>query len=393
MRLDNLYKIKSLLSEAEDTGQPLEPSRYPAIRRHALAKYEPAIDIEKELESLKDMAYAYPPPWLFGGEGRKAGGVKPPDYEEAVKAYRRAQAAFRKLLQKLQLNPMSGLRGESEYQRLSALAQQSSAKRVKFGGTGPGEYIVVAADVDNMKYLNDKTGLGHAGVNSILQNIGDLFKRYFQIENTKLFHPHGDEFRVISYLGGTADPKLRFARLVEGCIGVSDALASTGFYVEGWEDQRRVQPTISFGISTTDTAADGLLTHVKTGASSGKEMKYVIVVDRDLRYDLGLNPEEMNKYIQSLRRQSDSAQVVALDSPEVAAYDSGVSESKVPMDEVRKKPGAVVLEASWSEITPHRKKELEAVRRQKRAYLEQPGGVMKVGKNYYPLKEPYKPSQ
>jgi GGDEF domain-containing protein len=407
MRLDYLYKRKSLLSEAEDTGQPLDPSRYPPIRRHQLAKYEPAIDVETEVEELKQMAFEYPPAWLTKENGGK-GKVDPPDYKAAVVAYRRCQAAFRRLLQRLQLNPMSGLRGDSEYQRLSSVAQRSAAKRSKFGGRGPGEYIVIAADVDKMKYLNDKTGLGHAGVNAILQNVGKLFNEGFgNIQNTKMFHPHGDEFRVISYVGDMSPEKvqIQFAQLIQGCLTVANGLASTGFYLEGWEDVRRVQPTISFGISTTDTAADGILTHVKTGASTGKEIRYVVVVDRDLRYDLGLTPEQMNKHIQSLQQVSSQVEVFSVDPPDVAAYDaegSGTqgsllqgltSESRMPMEDAMGKTGAICCEASWSEITPQRKRELELFQRQKRAYLDNPAGVVKEGRNYIPLKEAFKPSQ
>lgn len=378
MRLNNLNnrlnKLRMLYES--DTGQPLEATRYPSISRHALAKYEPTIDIENEVEALRNMAFEYPK------------GQNPATYEEAVKALRRSQAAFRRLLQRLQLNPMSGLRGEGEYSRLSDHASKSAARREKFNRTGPSEYIVIAADVDDMKYLNDKTGLGHSGVNAILQNIGKLFTESFQIENTKLFHPHGDEFRIISHIG-EADPeaaRLRFARLLQGCLHVSNTLASTGFYLEGWPEEYRVQPTISFGISTTETSADGLLTHVKTGASSGKPMKFAIVVDRDLRYDLGFSPEEMNKYVGSVQPAAGNVNVMTIDSPDVAVY-----ESKLPMDQVRGRKGPVVLECSWSENP--RKDELASIRRQKRTYLESPEGVMRVGKNFVPLREKYKPSR
>jgi GGDEF domain-containing protein len=379
MQLNNLNtrlnKLR-LLYESDDTGQPLESSRYPKVNQHTIAKYTPAIDIEEEIDALRAMAFEYPK------------GQNPPDYEEAVKSLRRSQAAFRRLLQRLQLNPMSGLRGEGDHARLSSKATKSAAVRKKFGKTGPGEYIVIAADVDDMKFLNDKTGLGHAGVNAILQNIGRLFKESFQVENTKLFHPHGDEFRVISHIGSADQEgaRLRFARLLQGCLEVSNKLASTGFYLEGWPNDFRVQPTISFGISTTELAADGLLTHVKTGASSGKPMKFVIVVDRDLRYDLGFSPEEMNKYVTNVAPSAGAASVMTLDSPEVAVY-----ESKLPLDQVRDRQGPVVLECSWSENP--RKEELAKIRRQKIAYLDQPGGVMKLGKHYLPLKEAYKPSR
>lgn len=378
MQLDNfdfrLNKLKMLYES--DTGLPLESTRYPKINRHLVAKYEPAIDIESEVDALRNMAFEYPK------------GQDPANYTEAVKALRRSQAAFRRLLQRMQLNPMSGLKGETEYSRLSENAAKAAARREKFNRTGPSEYIVIAADVDDMKYLNDKTGLGHSGVNAVLQNIGKLFQESFQVENTKLFHPHGDEFRVISYVGRADNEtaRLQFAKLLKGCLEVSNKLASTGFHLEGWPTDMRVQPTISFGISTTDTSADGLLTHVKTGASSGKPMKFVVVVDRDLRYDLGFSPEEMSAYVNKLNAKSDDALVISMDSPETAVY-----ESKLPIDQVRGKQGPVVLECSWSENP--RQEELAKIRKQKRSYLEAPEGVMKIGKNFVPLREKYKPSR
>jgi len=168
---------------------------------------------------------------------------------------------------------------------------------------------------------------------------------------------------------------------------VSNKLASTGFYLEGWVEQRRVQPTISFGISTTDTSADGVLTHVK----SGKNMKYAITVDRDLRFDLGLSAQQMSQYILSLRKsQPPGVSISSIDAPDIAVY-----ESKMPIEDVRNKQGAVVLDCSWKEVPPDQKKRIAETRESKRSYLHgQPPGVMRLGRGtYIPLKEPYKPGQ
>jgi hypothetical protein len=175
-------------------------------------------------------------------------------------------------------------------------------------------------------------------------------------------------------------------------MNVANGLASTGYYLPGWEDTRRVQPTISFGVSTNETAADGVLTHVKTGASSGKPMKYALTLDRDLRFELGLTSEQMNAYVSQLNSQTPSGfEIQSADGPDVAMY-----EGKMPMEDVRGKEGAVMLECSWDEVPPQRKKEVELLRQQKRAYLNQdnPPGVLKIGGNVYiPLKEGFVPSQ
>jgi GGDEF domain-containing protein len=422
MRLNNLNKYRSLralFEEEESNLPPLELSRYPKVSRHKLAQFAHAIDVEGEIEDLKSMAYAYPPPWYGKEDFRGGGDVDPPDYKTAIVSYRRCQAAFRKLMQLLQMNAVSGLRGANDYYHLANKANVAAKEGSTFGGKD--KYIVIASDVDDMKYLNDKTGLGHRGVNSILKYIGELFTQSFSIENTKLFHPHGDEFRVISYIGPTDNNKegldenqvkTRFIHLLQGCIEVANKLASTGFYQEGWESSRRIQPTISFGISTTDTAADGVLTHVKTGASSGKKMKYAITIDRDLRHALGFNPEELNHWVNTIKKTQGDVHVGVIKPPEVAVYDGPEQESKLlpfrnenkdvigiaviiedkmPIEDLQKRRGAVVLEASWEEIPESVKQKLEILRKQKRAYLDMPEGVMKIGPGIYiPLKEPFK---
>ena len=375
MRLNNLHdrSNKLRLLYEDDTGQPLESTRYPAIIRHVLAKSSPILNVEEEADALVNMAFEY------------SKDQDPENYEEAVKALRRSQAAFKRFLNRMSLNPMSGLAGLSEYDKMAAKVKAANAKKRKFGKPGAGEYIVVAADVDDMKFLNNKTGLGHGGVNSIIQNIGKMFKDVFNMKDTYVFHPHGDEFRVISKIGDDQEEaRLRFAQLLRACLEVSNNLSSTGFYLDGWPKEQRVQPTISFGISNTDNSADGLLTHVKTGASGGKPMKFIIVNDRDLRYDLGFSPEEMNKYVQNVQ-PSNGDNVVSLDSQDT------VYEAKMPMDDHRERRGPVILECSWSENT--RKDELNSIRRQKRDYLDNPMGVMKVGKNYIPLREAFKSSR
>jgi GGDEF domain-containing protein len=368
MRLDKLHKPNKLrLLYEEDTGKPLEANRYPPVKRHAVAECSPLVNIEDELDALKELVFEYPK------------GMDPPTHEESVKALRRSQAAFKRLLQRMQLNPISGLHGATEYSRISEDAHKAVARKEKFGKPGPTDFIIVAADVDDMKFLNSKTGLGHAGVNSILQTIGKLFKENFDIEGTRCYHPCGDEFAVVSKMTGEhEEARQKFAKLLKGCIGVANALAETGFHHKGWPDDRRVQPTISFAISNTDTSSKGLLTHVK----AGKSMKFVVVVDRDLRYDLGFSPEELNKYVQRL--QSGETNVLVRDVPEMAVY-----EEKMPIDEVRNNQGPVILECSWAD-NPDKEK-LEAIVKMKGRYRDAPEGVQKFGKHYLPLGEAFIP--
>jgi len=384
MRLNRLFDNDArILIEADDTGRPLEAGRYGPVKRHEIAEFQPLIDMEEEIERLQAMVFRY------------SIDEDPPNYKEAVKALRTSQTAFRQLLHSLQLNPVSGLRGQHEFAQRSQQATRAVAQHRELGRGGPPPYIVVAADVDNMKYLNDKTGLGHKGVNKILSDIGSLFKESFNIvENVKLFHPHGDEFRAIAYVEDLDEEgaRKRLVEIVRACMDVANGLTSTGYYLPGWEDARRVQPTISFGVSTNEMAADGILTHVKTGASSGKPMKYALTLDRDLRFELGLTREQMGAYVAQLNSSSPSGfEIQSVDGPDVAVY-----ESKMPMDDVRGHPGCAMLECSWDEVSPQRKKEVELFRQTKRAYLNMdiPPGVMRISKDtYIPLKEGFVSSQ
>lgn len=373
MRLNNLHNRsgKLRLLYEDETGQPLEPSRYPAVKRHVIAEAKPLLNILKEVDALQNMVFEYPKE------------VNPSDYKEAVKALRRAQAAFKRLTNRMGQNPVSGLGGSSSYDRMVEDVHGATARRKKFNRPGPGEFIVISADLDDTGFLNTKSGLGHMGVNAILQNVGKLFQKSFSMDDTHLFHPGGDEFKVISKLGDDPEEaRLRFAQLLKACMDVSNGLAETGFYLDGWPDERRIQPTLSFGISNSDLSSEGLLRHVKAGAASGKPIKFVIVNDRDLRYDLGFSPEEMSKYVQQVQQPND--ELVSLDSPDVAFY-----ESKLPMDNVRDRRGPIICEASWSE-NPHKKK-LALLSQKRKEYLDKasPEGVLKWGNKYIPLKESF----
>ena len=413
MRLDNLNGRRSLrLLFEEDTGLPLEPSRYPPILKHLPGDGVSDHDIGSKLKAMA------------------RDGVSPDEWRDA----------YKELAKHIQMNPISGLPGGYEYGSLVDKAAASSKAKKKFGE--PEQYIVVAADVDNMQHLNDKSGLGHKGGNAVLKYIGQLFQEAFAIENTQIFHPSGDEFRVISYIGndkkGREMPKeqikARFVRLLQGCMEASNKLASTGVYQPGWEDSRRVQPTISFGISTTDEAANGVLTHVKTGASGGKPLKYAITIDRDLRYDLGFNPEELSYWLNTIKKGPGDISISSADSPEVMAYNGNATdmpatqrqrsgqpkpsgqalrpytgrtlsagknvlgiaiiETKLPMETERERQGALVLEASWSEVPDNQKGVLKRVREQKGAYRGADSGqAMRVGDGpfakWVPIKENY----
>jgi GGDEF domain-containing protein len=312
--------------------------RYPPIRKHILAKsgrYENRL--KEEIRELKRQARTDP------------------------------KRAFNRLLQLMNAHPVTGLLGAPDYDDMNASIKQRLEDRQRFGGEGPGSHIVIAGDIDDTGYLNTKTGLGHGGVNSVFGHIGDLLRESFA--DSHVYHPRGDEFRIVHDIDGLnqEEARQRFIRMLQGCLEVSNKLASTGFYGEGWEDTQRVQPTMSFGMSTTDDAADGLLTHVKSGASSGKPLKYSITLDRDLRHDLGLTPESMNQLIHTLKRGAGPAHQGLLDTPEVTVF-----ESKMPMEDAGNRKGAVVLEASYGDITD--KKRLRAIRGEKNAYTkERPG--------------------
>lgn len=391
MRLDKLHRVNPLLFEDNNASlTPLDPARYPNIKKHALAQHQMPEGVAEQVQRLKELVSEFPP------------GVDPPDYDSAVEALRDCQTAFKQLLLRSQTNAISGLLGESEYSSINENINSFNAKKEKFGVNQNG-YIVIAADMDDTQYLNDKSGLGHLGVNGIFQNVGKLFKQFLgPIKNVKFYHPQGDEFRAVADVSNLSEEQVRvqFSRLILACLNIADHLASTGFYLEGWDDSRRIQPTISFGVSTSEAAADGILTHVKAGASSGKPMKYAVIIDRDVRHDLGLTPDSLGQYVQALQEKAATdAKVIAVDSNDVSAYDyhspmgkSGMMENKTPMDEVRNRSGAVMLECSWSEVPSHRKQELAKLREQKRGYLKRPVGAMKVGDRYYPLNSALKDS-
>jgi len=379
MRLDRLFDNNSkILAEANDTGLPLEPSRYPSIAKHQVADFKAPVDIESVIDRLQAMAFKYPID------------ENPPNYNEAVSALRSSQDAFRQLMHQLQLNPISGLRGHHEFAKRSSDANKATSQHRELQRSGPSPYIVVAGDVDNMAYLNKM--LGHEGTNKVLSDVGNLFNKFLgRIENVKMYHPHGDEFAVIAYVDGLDgdSARMRLVEIVRGCMLLSDTLASTGYYVKGWEDTRRVQPTISFGVSTTYKSADGCLTHVKTGASGGKPMKYTLTLDRDLRFELGMTNEQMSAYVSKLAASSPQGfEISSCDGSQ--GDDVSVVENKMPMENARGKEGVVVLECSYDEMTPQRKDELSRIRQAKTAYMRNnnPPGAIRITEGVYaPLKE------
>ena len=61
MRLNDLYRPnKFRVLYENDTGQPLEATRYPNIRKHTIAKFEPSMDIEEEVDALEELVFEYP---------------------------------------------------------------------------------------------------------------------------------------------------------------------------------------------------------------------------------------------------------------------------------------------------------------------------------------------
>lgn len=356
MRLDHLYSGGPRRVLAEEQSTPLEPSRYPPISEHVKAAFTPNIDVTSELKRLDQLARRDP------------------------------ASAYRAMRELIDMDLITGLKGQAEfYGRMGELEEAAGVQPPN----GVGDYLVVAADLDATKHLVEKSGLGHLGVSTVMQKVGELLKKAFGRDpKVNLYHKHGDEFAVVRYIGDEdlAGVQAAFVDVLRRCIMVANALASKGFAHDGWPAERRVQPTISFGISTSDQAADSILTHLKSGDAGRRPLKYVVVIDRDLRNKLGLSVDDINR----LKVQAPPEVGVVEMEPREAVF-----EEKSPVDEVRERPGAVIVECSFGDIPEHRRMELAAVRRQKRGYLNAPAGAMVIPtgqfrSSCFPLKEQYK---
>jgi len=370
MRLEKLYSGKSFLLEARAA---IPPGRLPDPAEHENAMgFKAAVDFDQAIEDA-DRKFA---------EGN-------------------CEEAYRELKTELIKNYISGLRW--------SLKQEDPNSR----------YFYVVGDIDNMKWLNDESGLSHVGVNSILQRVGTLMYNHIEgqydvedmqvykqgdplagkvlrsgIEQTKTFHPHGDEFGARTNITSmdTAQKGQTLLGLIESCLKTSDQLAKIAWYASQDATQRQtggVQATVSFAISDNKRRADLILTKTKA------QTKYSVTVDSRLIQQY-INP------FKELRRELDQLTGVGVEtmrgSKTAKFVRGGIKEAhNKQLQAVMNQPGCLLLELDPLQIPRHEKLELLSGLEEKLHYLRNPNGVLCVpcgDKNmYYPLKEPYNGTQ
>jgi GGDEF domain-containing protein len=351
MRLNHLYTAKSPRTLFEEELQPLESSRYPQITSYKNVDSTPRINLSNKLDELDQIAKGNP------------------------------ALAYRKLREAIDSDVVSGLRGKHLYDSVMGDASE------KLNNDGLPDYIVVAGDIDNMSHINDKSGLGTDGGTAVLAYAGELIEtRFKNASDTMAYRKDSDSFAILTFIGDKSirEAQKVFVDMLTRCIWISNKLASTGMSHPNWPSERSVQPTISFSISTSDKSAFGLLHHIKAGDAGRKPLKYVIIPDSDLRHTLGLSVDDINR----IKSQApDGIDVVSAGSSEI------VYESQAPIDSVREKSGAVVVECSYGDIPENRRSQLSAFNEAKNRFTKEPvGAVLLDAKRgiYGPLKEAYK---
>jgi diguanylate cyclase (GGDEF)-like protein len=118
------------------------------------------------------------------------------------------------------------------------LNQEGLDEALSFLPTDPDEksYVVVGADIKNLKLVNDK--LGHAGGDAAIRDVGEAFALAFR-KHDIVAHPHGDEFIAVAHTGyqgnnhrhGDLSPHeqakaigLRIGEVVRGVVSKYNAL-------------------------------------------------------------------------------------------------------------------------------------------------------------------------
>lgn len=369
MKLNSLYSRREIKLLKEDQWQDprkLAPSvpatrfRRPDPGKEVVAKFKPAVDFDAIIDQADQL--------LEDGNCPKA---------------------YKLLKTELQKNYMSGLR---QHPMIDKEGQ---------------DYFFIAGDVDNMKWLNDESGLGHDGVNVVLQTLGKYIMNNLEaqydvdlddaklanqgeplsktpksgIDKAKFYHPHGDEFQGHVNISHLKEPKYRgviLLRLIKGLMDTSEDMASSTFYrneESKGDPEQAVRATVSFAVSSSKRNADLILTKTK------QQIKYVVVIDQSL----------IKKYIypyKELRRQLDAL------SKSIQGATLAFNEDKnKALEAVMNRPGCLLLELNPLEIPRSETLELENQLAEKREYLQRPGGVcpIKSGSRMYfmPLKEPY----
>lgn len=352
MRLNHLYTSKSSRTLMEESSQPLDPARLHPIQRSRVTQNLPRIQWKNRLATLDRLSRRDP------------------------------ASAYRQLRDLVDRDVTTGLQGRARYQEVMGEASD------EVNDNGLKDYIVISADVDNVAHMNEKSGLGTHGVNSILSYIGELFENKFEgAEGVDIFRTGSDSFAVTVLTKGKDLGKVQamFVDILRRCIWISNTLATTGMSNEGWPAERSVQPTISFGISTSDASANGIMDNIKAGGEGRQPIKYVIVADSDLRHSLGLSIDDINR----IKAQAIQGIDMASADPDELIY----FESQTPVDQVRDTPGAIVVECSYGDMPKRRKQELSMYRESKNRYLKEPVGAVLLDAErgiYGPLKEAYK---
>ena len=189
MRLDHLYTSKSSRTLMEESSQPLESSRYHPINRFMQTDTKPAIQMKNELAELDRLARRDP------------------------------ARAYRQLRQLIDRDITTGLKGRAEYSKI--MGESSN----ELSDNGLPQQIVIAADVDNMAHMNEKSGLGTSGVNSILKYIGELFEnRFGSAQDVGVYRNGSDSFAVTIFIGDKdiGQAQATFVDALSRCIWISN---------------------------------------------------------------------------------------------------------------------------------------------------------------------------
>jgi hypothetical protein len=365
MRLNKLYRGKVTIGE--DRTHPLELQRLPPVHQRISAlPFKAASSLNNTVEELDRKVLPDTNPDILGLP-----------IEEQLKM---ARKAYNELKMEIRKHPISGL------------AKNTHLKN-------PQDYIIIVGDVDNMKWLNTDSGLGHKGVNTVLRTIGKLLNEKFEyqspvggsgvagsgIRHTRAYHPHGDEFVIVSYVKGLSKryASQRLVALLETAVDVANTLAGVGFTHESDLDNMHpqgVQATMSFAISDDLKKAHTLLAKAKG------EAKYSLVIDSELLDKLDTRTHcnrELKGIIERCSNVNDSIPITVM----------GESQNKA-LDILKGRKGIMLLECSYGGIPENDRMELEELLREKWAYLTKPGGVFTVALgpedyDYLPLKEAY----
>ena len=281
--------------------------------------------------------------------------------------------------------------------------------------TPQGAALHIRGDIDNMKWLNDKSGLGHSGTNLVIQQLGLLIMKHVEgqpdidlagaslnflegkdefdpesgTQTAKISHPHGDEFEGVVNLDGLSPEQVGYviAKTVAGLMRVADELNKTPFFLtqqakEARDLSQAVRPTVSFGLSMrSGDVADKIVQQ-----SKAKGARYAVTVDVHI----------MNKYFRSGDKRLRQGLMKMMDRTQGASVQVGVPVREAKnkqLEAVMFRPGCLLLELDYDAIPRHEMLDLENKIRDKRAYLENPKGYCPVkgpnGYDYLPLKEPY----